>query len=424
MCHGNFRNSVRVRHRIFPLEVCAQAFTAIIKPTCREESSLLQEHPLLFPFLTRAVGWTRRQHKLKMMLSSIFHVCLLLVSAVQSAPFLAPAVQADYDAIVIGGGPAGLAATSGLARVRRNVLLIDSGVYRNDPTRHAHDILGFDGVTPAWLRFAARKQISDYGTVDLVNGTVTEVQPQKNNTVFKVLADYPGNKSVSFTTRKVVLATGMRDILPSTTGLTENWGKGIYWCPWCDGHEHADQDLGILARLDSAVTSVREILTLNTDIVLFVNGTDTPANRNITEGKFPGWEKYLKLLNVKIENRTMASITRLRDGATPYADPSLPTHPEHDLFQVDFTDGKDPILRNAFFADFPSEQRSKVGQNAGVQLYGNKLAADGAGGLVTNVPGIFAIGDANSDNVTNVPHAYFSGKRTAVFLHGEFVGWA
>ena len=38
-------------------------------------------------------------------------------------------------------------------------------------------------------------------------------------------------------------------------------------------------------------------------------------------------------------------------------------------------------------------------------------------GLSTNVEGIYAIGDANSDNITNVPHAFFSGKRTAVFLH-------
>ena len=50
-----------------------------------------------------------------------------------------------YDAIIVGGGPAGLAAGSGLARVRRNVLLIDSGEYRNNPTRHMHDVLGYDG---------------------------------------------------------------------------------------------------------------------------------------------------------------------------------------------------------------------------------------------------------------------------------------
>lgn len=54
-------------------------------------------------------------------------------------------VQADYDAIIVGGGPAGLSAASGLARVRRNVLLIDSGDYRNALTRHMHDVIGFDG---------------------------------------------------------------------------------------------------------------------------------------------------------------------------------------------------------------------------------------------------------------------------------------
>lgn len=51
----------------------------------------------------------------------------------------------DYDAVIVGGGPAGLAALSALARVRRNVLMIDSGEYRNQPTRHMHDVIGFDG---------------------------------------------------------------------------------------------------------------------------------------------------------------------------------------------------------------------------------------------------------------------------------------
>lgn len=350
----------------------------------------------------------------------------LLYPLITAAPILSPAVDTDYDAIIVGGGPAGLAATSGLARVRRNVLVVDSGEYRNDPTRHAHDILGFDGVTPAWLRFAARKQIKDYGTVALVNGTVTKIQPEMNNTYFTVSMTYPGmigSAPVAWTARKIVLATGMKDILPSTPGVAENWGKGIYWCPWCDGHEHADQGLGIVAALPSAVTSVREILTLNKDVVLFVNGSDTQENRAATDIRFPGWQTYLQLLNVTIENRTMSSITRLRDGYDASADPSLPTHPEHDLFQVSFATG-DPVLRNAFFSDFPSVQKSNIGEQAGVQLYGGKLAADSSKGLATNVPGIFAVGDANSDNVTNVPHAFFSGKRTAVFLHGKLTRYA
>lgn len=53
-----------------------------------------------------------------------------------------------YDAIIVGGGPSGLAALSALGRVRRKTLLIDSGEYRNAPTRHMHDVLGFDGGLP------------------------------------------------------------------------------------------------------------------------------------------------------------------------------------------------------------------------------------------------------------------------------------
>lgn len=324
-----------------------------------------------------------------------------------------------FDAIIVGGGPAGLSALSGLARVRRNVLLIDSGEYRNAPTRHMHDVLGFDGVTPAYYRWAAREQLSNYGTIQMTNGTVTRIEPQGNNTSFKV---YVGETEIDYRTfvaRKIVLATGLRDLLPKTPGLIENWGKGIYWCPWCDGHEHADQALGLIASLDDIAGLVREVLTLNKDIVAFVNGTDTPAVRTAAEKDFPQWEKFLQIHNVTVENGTMASITRLREGTTGDEDPSLPTVPEHDLFRVDFADTADPpVERAAFFVSFPEEQRSEVGQKMGVTLYGNgRLAVDPTKGLVTNIPGVYAIGDANSDNVTNVPHALFSGKRTAVYLH-------
>jgi Thioredoxin reductase len=40
----------------------------------------------------------------------------------------------------------------------------------------------------------------------------------------------------SFTARKIVLGTGLRDLLPATPGLREAFGKGIFWCPWCDGY--------------------------------------------------------------------------------------------------------------------------------------------------------------------------------------------
>ncbi|QYS95140.1 Pyr_redox_2 domain-containing protein [Trichoderma simmonsii] len=329
-----------------------------------------------------------------------------------------PAARPDFDVIIVGGGPAGLSTASGLARVRRNVLLIDSGEYRNAPTRHVHDVIGFDGVTPAYFRWVARKQISRYGTANLVNGTVTKIQPEANNSYFIVSANYPGDNKLTFTTRKVVLATGLRDLLPSTPGLIENWGKGIYWCPWCDGHEHADQQLGILGPLEKATDAIREIISLNRDIILFVNGTDTPVQRDATEKGFPKWEQYLKLHDIKIDNRTLTSIKRLSNGTTGDEDPSLPSHPEHDLFQLNFETGA-PVLRAALLTNFDTAQMSNLGEETGVALYGGRLAADQSRGMVTNIPGIFAIGDANSDNVTNVPHAMYNGKRAAVYIQVE-----
>jgi heterodisulfide reductase subunit A-like polyferredoxin len=90
-----------------------------------------------------------------MKFTSIFAFLSALAGLSEAVPrhsIFQPAVRADYDAIIVGGGPAGLSAASGLARVRRNVLLVDSGEYRNAPTRHMHDVIGFDGISSLQLR--------------------------------------------------------------------------------------------------------------------------------------------------------------------------------------------------------------------------------------------------------------------------------
>ncbi|KAI0474472.1 sulphydryl oxidase [Xylaria cf. heliscus] len=350
----------------------------------------------------------------------------LLLSSVSALPTASVGLEKNaltygstiYDAVVVGGGPAGLSAVSGLARVRRNVLLIDSGEYRNDPTRHMHDVIGTDGVSPAYFRWKARGQLAYYQSATLINGTVTKIDaPAGNgsNQPFTVRATLPSGEEATVGARGVILATGLRDIIPDTPGIKQNWGKGIFWCPWCDGNEHADQPLGILSGLDEAASLSQEISTLNSNIIAFVNGTNTPEMRAATEKKFPGWEQYLEARNITVENRTIAGLVRLADGGIN-EHPEAPTFPEHDLFRVDFADGPS-VERAAFFASFPNKQHSSVGADMGVRLDGGRLAADPARGLMTNIPSVYAIGDANADNVTNVPHAMFSGKRSAVFLH-------
>lgn len=363
---------------------------------------------------------------------------LSLLASVLGAPL---EVREDeiYDAVIVGGGPSGLAALSALARVRRKVILLDSADYRNAATRVMHDVLGFDGmplpfprilppltspgVTPAYYRYVARQQIAFYNTISMRNGTVSKIEPKgtPDRSLFAVTADFlPDDGVRTVLARKVVLGTGMRDIVPTgTPGVLEAWGKGIYWCPWCDGHEHADQPLGLFGSLEKIPSLVREILTLNKDIIAFTNGTNTAETRAKAEDDFPQWQRYLRIHNVTVNDNPLSALVRLRNGTDGTEDPSLPSVTDHDLFRVEFAGGAKPIERAAFLVSWPVVQASSLGTDTGVWQWGQKLAVNQTDGHMTNVPGLYAVGDANSDNSTNVPHALYSGKSAGVYLHSE-----
>ncbi|KAI1108717.1 hypothetical protein F5Y14DRAFT_445234 [Nemania sp. NC0429] len=342
-------------------------------------------------------------------------LCVLL-TLTNAVPAVLPPTSTEYDAIVVGGGPAGLGALSALARIRRKALLIDSGEYRNDPTRFVHDVIGFDGITPAYFRWVARQQIAYYETVKAINGTVTKIKPETGNSNFTVsMTAFDGTVS-SLTARKIILATGLRDLLPPTPGLQENFGKGIYWCPWCDGYEHADQSMGILGPFYDAVGAAAEVVTLNAETIIFANGTDTPENRARADELFAeNSSKYLLKRNIKVDNRTITRVTKLRDGSANHTDANVPV-PEYDLFRIDFDVGPS-LERNVFFCTFGNEQRSFIGEEAGVELADGMMVVDQ--NMLTNIPGIYAVGDANSDTRTNVGHALYTGKTAVVHLHGE-----
>ncbi|TVY54580.1 putative thioredoxin reductase [Lachnellula cervina] len=316
---------------------------------------------------------------------------LLLVSLSESSIIpRANVTSPDYDVLVIGGGPSGLSALSGLARVRRKTLLLDSAEYRNEYTRHMHDIIGND----AYMK----------------NATVTSIVSVNNGSSF-VTTDANGT---TYSSRKIILATGLSDVLPDTPGVKDAWQRGIFWCDWCDGYEHRDQKFGILGSIVDSVGSVIESETLFHDIVVFANGTYTDENVATLNKNRPGWVTQLQKYGVVINNATIKSIDRLQDGAVVH---NVTSDSEYDKFQVNLANGS-AIERDAFLTNFPEIQHSTLGASLGVQVYGEKMIVD-AGSMRTAAVGVFAVGDANSDNATNVPHAMYSGKKAAVYVHVE-----
>lgn len=69
----------------------------------------------------------------------------------------------EYDVVVVGGGVAGLAAAVMLGRSRRRVVVVDAGEPRNAPSAHLHGFLSRDGMAPAELLTAARREVLGHG---------------------------------------------------------------------------------------------------------------------------------------------------------------------------------------------------------------------------------------------------------------------
>ncbi|KAA8647917.1 hypothetical protein EYZ11_012156 [Aspergillus tanneri] len=336
---------------------------------------------------------------------SLFYTVLTVVTVV-----IAAIPRTDYDVIVVGGGPSGLSAASGLSRVLRSVALFDSGVYRNGPTRNMHDVIGSDGAVPSEFRNNARKGISRYQKTSFIDKNVTSIE---NNMDGTFIATIDGGKT--YTARKVILGTGIKDDIPNTPGLQKAFGKGIYWCPWCDGYEHRNQTMGILGPMSEIYGSIRELhSTLNKDIVAYVNGTDTAEQKAKLTKEHPNWQNVLKAYNIRVNNKLILNITRTQDGGQ-HQDPV--TGQMFDKFRIFFTDGSYEE-RDAFITNFPTEQRSHLPSQMGLQMIGPKINTTRPG-LRTSLDGVWGVGDANSDDSTNVPHAMASGKKAAVYCHVE-----
>lgn len=145
----------------------------------------------------------------------------------------------DTDVTIIGGGPAGLQAALTLGRVHRRVTLLDSGTYRNDPAAHLHNFITHDGAPPAQFRARAHADLAEYDTVEARATTAVEVSGQAGD--FTVTTSEGGE----LRSRVVLLATGVKDVLPDVPGLAENWGSLVHHCPFCHGHELAGQTIGL-----------------------------------------------------------------------------------------------------------------------------------------------------------------------------------
>ncbi len=175
----------------------------------------------------------------------------------------------NFDVIIVGGSYSGLAAAMSLGRALRHVLVIDSGNPCNKQTPHSHNFITQDGNTPKQIWTTAREQVAQYPTVVFQDGLA--ISGVKTETGFEITTE----KQETFTAKKLVFATGIKDQMPGIPGFAECWGISVIHCPYCHGYEVRNQKTGLLGNGDAGFEYVRLISNWTPDLTLFTNGKST-----------------------------------------------------------------------------------------------------------------------------------------------------
>ncbi|MEP9363399.1 NAD(P)/FAD-dependent oxidoreductase [Nocardioides sp. CN2-186] len=170
----------------------------------------------------------------------------------------------SFDVIVVGGGAAGLSGALALGRARRSVLVVDAGDPRNAPASHVHNYLGREGTPPAELLAIGRQEVAAYG-VEVRQARATTAE--RTGSGFTLTLD-DGTTVVG---RRLLVTTGLTDVLPDIPGLADRFGRDVLHCPYCHGFEVRDQAIGIIASNAFAVHGAQLWGQWTDDVTLFLN---------------------------------------------------------------------------------------------------------------------------------------------------------
>jgi thioredoxin reductase len=136
-----------------------------------------------------------------------------------------------------------------------------------------HGYLGVKDRSPAEFRDIGRRQTLDYA-IDFLAAEVQKIEcGQGEPTRFSLHTDV----GEIISARKLLLATGTRDILPEIENCRQLFGKYVHHCPYCDGWEHRGQKLVALGKGSSAFKLAVELRTWSRHVAVCSSGEPITA---------------------------------------------------------------------------------------------------------------------------------------------------
>lgn len=292
-----------------------------------------------------------------------------------------------YDVIIIGGSYAGFSAAMALGRSMRKVLIIDSGNPCNQQTPYSHNFITQDGKKPSDINATAKNQVLKYPTISFIEDKAVKVSKKESD--FEILTE---RKEV-FVARKLIFATGLKDIFPEINGFAACWGISILHCPYCHGYEVKNERTGIIANGDIGYDFTKMISNWTKDLTLFTNGKSS-----LTEDQTATLKKnQIAILENEIDYFQ---------------------HNEGKIINIVFKGGT-KIAIKALYARPPFEQHSHLPQELGCEITEQGLIKVDSY-QKTTIKGIYVAGD-NSTFGRSVALAVSSGSVAGAFINKELI---
>ncbi len=205
------------------------------------------------------------------------------------------AEHSDFDVAVIGGGPAGCAAAIYSARKGLKTAIIAGriGGQVND-TAEIANLISVPSTTGSSLAADLRIHAEQYNLSIFENRTVLSVEPSKeesgNHSIF-------AEKEEVFKARQIIVATGASWRKLGIPGEDEYIGRGVAFCPHCDGPFFAGKDVAVIGGGNSGVEAAIDLAGICRNVTVFEFLDDLKADTILQN-------KLQSLSNVKIQTGT------------------------------------------------------------------------------------------------------------------------
>jgi len=292
-----------------------------------------------------------------------------------------------FEVIIIGGSFAGLSAAMSLGRALRKVLIIDAGNPCNIQSPSSHNLLTQDGDTPEAILSKAKKKIAQYPEITFKIDFVIKAEKLSGN--FKVMT----SDGDAYSSKKLIIATGVKDILPEIIGFKECWGITLLHCPYCHGYEFKNRFTGIYGDSKYVYQMAISLLQWTKNLHLFITDSN---NLNSVQ------KKSLRHYNIQIYNSDIVKIN----------------HKQGYIKSVKLDNGQTYNLSAIYI-------RSKIRQNILLDQSLNYKLTDK--GLIevdilqkTTQEGIFACGD-NATHGRSIAMAISTGSLAGIMCNKELI---